>query len=62
MCGPKFCSMRISQDIRDTFGSTLGMPQVGEPEEEDGMRTMSEEFRKRGSNVYLESVNDASLP
>ncbi|KAH8271121.1 hypothetical protein KR044_008969, partial [Drosophila immigrans] len=21
MCGPKFCSMRISQDIRDTYGA-----------------------------------------
>ncbi|MCK2200566.1 phosphomethylpyrimidine synthase ThiC [Corynebacterium callunae] len=32
MCGPKFCSMRISQDIRDMFGdqiAELGMPAVG---------------------------------
>jgi len=62
MCGPKFCSMRISQDIRDTFGAKLGIPQVGEPEAVEGMRTMSEEFRKRGSNVYLESVNNATHP
>ena len=23
MCGPKFCSMRISQDIRDAFGDEI---------------------------------------
>lgn len=28
MCGPKFCSMRISQDIRDAYGTQLGMPEV----------------------------------
>ncbi len=27
MCGPKFCSMRISQDVRERFGAThLGLP------------------------------------
>ena len=34
MCGPKFCSMRISQDIRDTFGTDLndlGMPGMEMP-------------------------------
>ncbi|WP_296106958.1 phosphomethylpyrimidine synthase ThiC [uncultured Corynebacterium sp.] len=32
MCGPKFCSMRISQDIRDAYGEAmLGMPEVGDP-------------------------------
>src|SRR5699024_3169399 len=32
MCGPQFCSMRISQDIRDMFGdqiAELGMPGIG---------------------------------
>ena len=62
MCGPKFCSMRISQDIRDTFGSALGMPQVGEPEAVAGMRAMSEEFRRRGSNVYLGQEDHAARP
>ena len=35
MCGPKFCSMRISQDIRDTFAGEiegqLGMPTFPAP-------------------------------
>ena len=62
MCGPKFCSMRISQDIRDTFTETLGMPgivpdevaRVAEPADaEAGMARKSREFRERGSNIYL---------
>jgi len=41
MCGPKFCSMKISHDIRD---ETLRMA---------GMTAKSEEFKKSGSQVYL---------
>ncbi|MGZ4456542.1 MAG: phosphomethylpyrimidine synthase ThiC [Nocardioides sp.] len=42
MCGPKFCSMRISQDVRDRFGAEAGMAQK------------SAEFVELGSNVYVE--------
>ncbi|QNT70748.1 phosphomethylpyrimidine synthase ThiC [Defluviicoccus vanus] len=45
MCGPKFCSMRISQDIRDAAQSA---------EAEAGMQEMSEKFRELGSEVYIE--------
>jgi len=38
MCGPKFCSMRISQDLRAYA--------------EQGMRAKSEEFRAAGAEVY----------
>ncbi len=44
MCGPKFCSMRISQDIRDT---------VRAAEAEQGMQAKSAEFKARGSEIYL---------
>ncbi|MBC7276788.1 phosphomethylpyrimidine synthase ThiC [Nocardioides sp.] len=50
MCGPKFCSMKISQDVRDRFGSTEG----ASPEEiEAGMLEKSKEFAAAGSRVYL---------
>lgn len=46
MCGPKFCSMKISQDVRDRFGTS--------PEEvEAGMAEKSKEFAAAGSRVYL---------
>ncbi|GAA3629161.1 phosphomethylpyrimidine synthase ThiC [Streptomyces chitinivorans] len=47
MCGPKFCSMKISQDIRREHGGDLAL----DPEE--GMRRKSEEFAASGNRVYL---------
>ncbi|WP_369414926.1 phosphomethylpyrimidine synthase ThiC [Corynebacterium kalidii] len=47
MCGPKFCSMRISQDIRDTYGSAEAQEAIA------GMRRKSEEFLAAGGQVYL---------
>jgi len=44
MCGPKFCSMRISQDIRD---EALAM------EAAQGMQAKSVEFRRSGGQVYV---------
>lgn len=39
MCGPKFCSMKITQEIRESTAN--------------GMFEMSEEFKKKGSQLYL---------
>ncbi|MDN5564991.1 MAG: phosphomethylpyrimidine synthase ThiC [Luteococcus sp.] len=41
MCGPKFCSMRISQDIRDEYG--------------EAMEAKSREFLQMGASVYLDA-------
>ena len=49
MCGPKFCSMKISQDVRD-YAATQG---VSESEAlEKGMQEKSVEFVKSGAEVY----------
>ena len=46
MCGPKFCSMKISQEIRET---ARGQNDVeGEVSPEAGMAEMSERFRQGG--------------
>ena len=50
MCGPKFCSMRISQDIRD-YAAESGLDTVEAIEA--GMAEKSEEFAEAGSRVYL---------
>jgi phosphomethylpyrimidine synthase len=47
MCGPKFCSMKITQDVRD-YAATLNDKEVG-------MAQMSEKFRQMGSEVYVEA-------
>jgi len=46
MCGPKFCSMKITQDVRD-YAATLN-------EKQAGMEQMSEKFRQMGNEVYVE--------
>lgn len=50
MCGPKFCSMKISQDVRDRFGAKDG---ASAEEIEAGMMEKSKEFAAAGSRVYL---------
>jgi len=49
MCGPKFCSMKITQDVRD-YAKAHGM----ETREaiDAGMEEQSEEFLKTGSKIY----------
>jgi phosphomethylpyrimidine synthase len=49
MCGPKFCSMKITQDVRD-YAKTLGIDEsaaIGE-----GMAEKAAEFRAQGGEVY----------
>jgi phosphomethylpyrimidine synthase len=49
MCGPHFCSMKITQDVRD-YAATLG---VSETEAlEKGMQEKSEEFKDKGAEIY----------
>jgi phosphomethylpyrimidine synthase len=49
MCGPHFCSMKITQDVRE-FAASLG---VGEDEAlRRGMDQKSEEFRRDGGEIY----------
>ena len=50
MCGPKFCSMRITQDVRD-YAKQHGID-GGEKAIELGMQEKSEEFRGKGGNIY----------
>jgi phosphomethylpyrimidine synthase len=50
MCGPKFCSMKITQDVRD-YAAKLNNDALIEAE--TGMAEKSAEFRARGSEIYL---------
>lgn len=55
MCGPKFCSMKITQEVRD-FAAKQNAPAdtfLAAEEAERGMGEMAERFRKRGGEVYL---------
>jgi phosphomethylpyrimidine synthase len=53
MCGPKFCSMKISQEVRD-YADAQGVS-VDEAKEQ-GMQKMSETFKEKGSEVYIKEM------
>ncbi|PSV61047.1 phosphomethylpyrimidine synthase ThiC [Photobacterium profundum] len=55
MCGPKFCSMKISQEVRDYAkgleeNGDIAIKLLDNPLE--GMQQKSDEFRSRGSELY----------
>jgi phosphomethylpyrimidine synthase len=66
MCGPKFCSMKITQDVRD-YAAKLNEQGVEVAQEttvidpdanvarEAGMAEMSKKFRDLGGEVYLDA-------
>ncbi|GAB7127307.1 phosphomethylpyrimidine synthase ThiC [Silvimonas sp. JCM 19000] len=49
MCGPHFCSMKITQDVRD-YAAQQGLDEAKALEQ--GMQAKSIEFVKRGAEVY----------
>ena len=64
MCGPKFCSMKITQDVRD-YAAGLNDPNSSGALSsgtltqkgviEDGMAQMSEKFKAMGEQVYVDA-------
>ena len=49
MCGPHFCSMKISQDVRE-YADKLGLDE--ETARKKGMEEKALEFVKRGATIY----------
>ena len=54
MCGPKFCSMAISQNIRKKFGNAEAQEELVADAQTiaAGMQAMSERFREQGGHLY----------
>ncbi len=50
MCGPKFCSMKISQDVRD-YAASKGIGDIGVAIEQ-GMSEKAEQFKDAGAEIY----------
>jgi phosphomethylpyrimidine synthase len=68
MCGPKFCSMKITQDVRD-YAATLNEAGVAMAQAttvvdpaaaEAGMAEMSQKFRAMGGEVYVDAAKVAN--
>ncbi|HUW74309.1 MAG TPA: phosphomethylpyrimidine synthase ThiC [Methyloceanibacter sp.] len=68
MCGPKFCSMEITREVRDYAAklndpsgagasgedASAEEPALTEAQRQKGMDEMSEKFREMGAEVYVE--------
>ena len=59
MCGPKFCSMEITQQVRDHAAKlaekeALSSSEAVEQARKQGMDEMSAKFREMGGEVYVE--------
>ncbi|HWV12272.1 MAG TPA: phosphomethylpyrimidine synthase ThiC, partial [Sphingobium sp.] len=63
MCGPKFCSMKITQEVRD-FAAKQNQPSdqfLAAEDAEAGMAEMSETFKNKGSEIYLPASEERQL-
>ena len=63
MCGPKFCSMKITQDLRaevlamEAAGEVIHTaPVMSEAQRAEGMRAKSEEFLAEGGKLYVDAA------
>ncbi len=59
MCGPHFCSMKITQDVRD-YAAKKGLDEQAALEA--GMKEKAEEFRRTGSKIYHEVTPEGPEP
>jgi phosphomethylpyrimidine synthase len=50
MCGPKFCSMKISQDVRD-YAASKGIGDIGAAIEQ-GLAEKADQFKEAGAEIY----------
>jgi phosphomethylpyrimidine synthase len=58
MCGPHFCSMKITQDVRD-YAAQKGLEEQAALEA--GMQEKAEEFKKTGAKIYQE-IDESHAP
>jgi len=50
MCGPHFCSMKITQEVR-RYAEEKGMTE--DTVLEEGMKEMADDFKRKGAEIYL---------
>jgi len=60
MCGPKFCSMKITQDVRDYADGLSDNEKAAlyPAEAEAGMKDMSKKFKDLGGQIYLNAKGE----
>ena len=62
MCGPKFCSMKITEDVRQ-YAAENGYGQDSEEKWiEAGMEEMSTKYKEMGNKLYFEDMENVVNP
>lgn len=56
MCGPKFCSMKISHEVRDQYRSDEGEQGSAVLSPDEAMQQKAAEFRHSGAEIYQPSA------
>ena len=63
MCGPKFCSMKITAEVRDYAANmTDNEKKALNLEAERGMEEMSRKYEEMGSELYLSESGEKREP
>lgn len=61
MCGPKFCSMKISQDVRD-YAASIEVKQLDTEQQQVEMQKKAQQFRQSGAELYHSSDSQLEEP
>lgn len=63
MCGPKFCSMKITEDVRAYAAENgYGVDVTDEEIVQVGMQEMSQKYKDMGNNLYLNDMENVVNP
>jgi phosphomethylpyrimidine synthase len=57
MCGPKFCSMKITQEVREF--ARMQEQNAASADADEGMAEMSRRFADEGGELYVPAGNPA---
>ncbi|WP_372528409.1 phosphomethylpyrimidine synthase ThiC [Piscinibacter sp.] len=58
MCGPKFCSMKITQEVRE-YAASQGLSEDAALQQ--GLQAKSEEFKRAGGEIYI-PIHPTAVP
>jgi phosphomethylpyrimidine synthase len=61
MCGPKFCSMKISQDVRE-YAASIEVKQLDTEQQQAEMQKKAQQFRESGAELYHGSDSQLEEP
>ena len=63
MCGPKFCSMKISQEVRDVANQAENAQrEQAQQNKSQGMKEMADAFNQSGAQLYHTADSKVELP